>query len=75
MQQKMSWKEYDLSNKSIADWLPWLGLSHENVLRNKDDSVLGMIRYKRFREDGTKVQRIALPSFRQGWSIWFARGV
>ena len=71
MQQKMSWKEYDLSNKSIADWLPWLGLSHENVLRNKDDSVLGMIRYKRFREDGTKVQRIALPSFRQGWSIWF----
>lgn len=29
MQQKMSWKEYDLSNKSIADWLPWLGLSHE----------------------------------------------
>ena len=44
----MSWKEYQLDNKSIADWLPWGALTHESVMRNKDDSVLGVIRYRRF---------------------------
>ena len=71
----MSWKEYHLDNKTIADWLPWGALTHENVMRNKDDSVLGVIRYKRF----DPPQRIPfyewknpiyLPSFRRGWSIW-----
>ena len=71
----MSWKEYHLDNKTIADWLPWGALTHENVMRNKDDSVLGVIRYKRF-DPPQHVQffewknPIFLPTFRRGWSIW-----
>lgn len=70
-----SWKEYQLDNKTIADWLPWGALTHESVLRNKDDSVLGVIRYKKF-DPPQSLQffewknPIFLPAFRRGWSIW-----
>ena len=71
----MSWKEYHLDNKTIADWLPWGALTHENVMRNKDDSVLGVIRYKRFDPPQSIPfydwkNPIFLPPFRRGWSIW-----
>lgn len=66
----MSWKEYHLTNKGIEDWLPWGALTHESVLHNKDDSMLGIIRYQRFCPRGEEAQRIALPAFRQGWCLW-----
>lgn len=72
----MSWKEYQLANKTIADWLPWGALTHENVLRNKDDSVLGVIRCKPFdplrstENIRTWKKPIFLPPFRRGWSLW-----
>ena len=60
-----SWKEYSLENKEVQDWVVWEALTHESVLRNKDDSVLGIIRYKPFeRKDGAG---ISLPAFSQGW--------
>lgn len=71
----MSWKEYQLDNKSIADWLPWGALTHESVMRNKDDSVLGVIRYRRFSPPWTRLlsewkNPVYVPEFRRGWSIW-----
>ena len=60
-----SWKEYSLENKEVQDWVVWEALTHESVLRSKDDSVLGVIRYKPFeRKEGTG---ISLPAFSQGW--------
>ena len=71
----MSWKEYQLTNAGIADWLPWGALTHESVMRNKDDSVLGVIRYRRFSPPWTHLlsewkNPVYVPEFRRGWSIW-----
>ena len=62
-----SWKEYSLENKEVQDWVVWEALTHESVLRSKDDSVLGVIRYKPFeRKEGAG---ISLPAFSQGWGM------
>ena len=61
-----SWKEYNLENKAVWDWIVWEALTHESVLRNKDDSVFGVIRYTPFAED-EEGDKIALPAFSQGW--------
>ena len=60
-----SWTEYSLENKEVQDWVVWEALTHESVLRSKDASVLGVIRYKPFeRKEGAG---ISLPAFSQGW--------
>ena len=67
----MTWKEYELTNRTIADWLPWSAITHENVMRCRDDgSVFGIIRYQPFRSLAGKQQRIALPSLGRGWCFW-----
>lgn len=63
----MSWKEYDLENRSIADWLPWGGIVDPCIVRNKDDSFFGIIEYQPYPEAG---KDIILPEFRNGWSLW-----
>ena len=65
----MSWKEYKLQNKRAAEHLSWGGITHPNILRCKDDSVLGIITYQPYSME-EETQRIALPSFQNGWSIW-----
>ena len=65
----MSWKEYKLQNKSAAEHLSWGGITHPNILRCKDDSVLGIIAYQPYRME-EETQRIALPVLQSGWSIW-----
>ena len=60
-----SWKEYSLENKEVQDWVVWEALTHESVLRSKDDSVLGVIRYKPFQRKESA--GISLPAFSQGW--------
>ncbi len=67
----MSWKEYDLSNNTVADWLPWGGLTLPHVVQEKDGSYFGVIRYKALPE-GEKAE-IKLPVFREGWSLWLER--
>lgn len=63
----MTWKEYDLQNRTVADWLPWGGIVDPCIVRNKDDSFFGIIEYQPYPE---AAQDIVLPEFRNGWSIW-----
>ena len=67
----MSWKEYDLSNNTVADWLPWGGLTLPHVVQEKDGSYFGIIRYKALPE-GKNID-FKLPVFREGWSLWLER--
>ena len=67
----MSWKEFDLSNNTVADWLPWGGLTLPHVVQEKDGSYFGVIRYKALPEDC--VEKIEIPSFKEGWSLWLER--
>ena len=63
----MSWKEYDLENRSIADWLPWGGIVDPCIVRNKDDSFFGILEYQPYPDAEKDVK---LPEFRNGWSLW-----
>ena len=65
----MSWKEYQLQNHSAAEHLSWGGITHPNILRCKDDSVLGIITYRPYPVE-EETQRITLSAFQNGWSIW-----
>ena len=65
----MSWKEYRLQNKRAAEHLSWGGITHPNILRCKDDSVLGIITYHPYKIE-EEAQRIAHPAFQNGWSLW-----
>ncbi|TYZ20188.1 hypothetical protein [Selenomonas ruminis] len=67
----MSWKEYDLSNNTVADWLPWGGLTLPHVVQEKDGSYFGVIRYKALPEESAA--GIELPHFKEGWSLWLER--
>ena len=69
----MSWKEFDLSNNTVADWLPWGGLTLPHVVQEKDGSYFGVIRYKALPEDCVK--KIESPSFKEGWSLWLERQI
>lgn len=40
-----SFREYNIDRKSVSDWLPWGGLTREDILENKDNSLVGFIRY------------------------------
>lgn len=61
----MSWKEYRLDNRSVADWLPWEGITHPCVVTNKDDSIFSVLSFRPL--SGHSVR---LPEVKNGWSIW-----
>lgn len=70
--EKITWKEFSLTNDSPEDWISWWGLTHESVMRCKDDSVFGVIRYRRLApsQEIEALRHIALPAVRRGWSMW-----
>lgn len=65
----MSWKEYSKCDANIADWLNWGGLVLPDVMRNKDDSMFGVIEYAPLDGDPEGILQ-ELPEFKNGWSIW-----
>ena len=51
----------------LSNWLPWGGLVREDVLLNKDDSMLGFIEYT---PSPVQDKFIRMRNFKDGWSIW-----
>ena len=66
----MSWKEYRLDNRSIADWLPWEGITHPNIIANKDDSVFAVLSFEPLPQTANQFP-IRLPQVKNGWSVWW----
>lgn len=64
----MSWKEYELIEDKLADWLPWGGLTHPAVMQCKDDSFFGVIAYTPYEKE--KIRAVNLPNFKNGWNLW-----
>lgn len=65
-------KIHDFNNDKFDQWLPWGGITHEHVLHNKDESLLGVIRYNPL-PSGEHVsieEKNVFPDFIMGWSIW-----
>lgn len=67
-------KIHDFENNKFDQWLPWGGITHDHVLRNKDESLLGIIRYKPLStEIILESMEKVFPDFEMGWSIWTDR--
>ena len=67
----MTWKEYELTNQTLADWLPWSAITQEHVMRCRDDgSVFGIIQYRPFSKGERDHPRMELPSLGRGWCFW-----
>ena len=65
----MSWKEYRLDNRSIADWLPWEGITHPNIVTNKDDSIFAVLSFQSLPQMAKHPVRC--PVIKNGWSLWW----
>lgn len=68
----VSWKEYSSEYDNITDLLPYGGLIKPNVLRCKDDSFLGVLKYSKYltEDQADDSAGFTLPAFCRGWSIW-----
>lgn len=64
----MSLKEYGLKATAVEEWLPWGGIVHPNVMRQKDGSLFGVIQYDTYPDNLT--EPISAPEFRRGWTMW-----
>jgi len=64
---RKSWQEYYIDDRKLHEWLPWGGLVHENILRNKDESLMAFFAYTKMND-----QDLELPNifFKNGWSVW-----
>ncbi|SHL07692.1 hypothetical protein SAMN05216582_1406 [Selenomonas ruminantium] len=60
-------EDYRQDYSNIYSWLSWGGLILPQVVRNKDGSLMGFIRYGNSSEK--TVERLHL-NFPKGWSIW-----
>lgn len=63
-----SLKDFGLKSTAIEEWIPWGGIVHPNVVRQKDGSLFGVIRYQKYDDD--LETSIEFPEFRRGWVIW-----
>jgi len=62
----MSWKEYDIDDEDIAEWLPWEGIVRPTVMKNKDGSFFGVIEYIPY----ISSEKIKYCNYQNGWNIW-----
>ncbi len=62
-------KEYCMDMTEFYNWLPWGGLVYPDVVRNKDGSLMGFIRYGEEKEP-LEMAKEKLSGFSSGWAIW-----
>lgn len=60
--------QFGLKSTDIEEWIPWGGIVHPNVVRQKDGSLFGIIQYEVYDDDIE--ERIDVHELRRGWSIW-----
>lgn len=64
-----SFQEYRVDLGELHNWLPWGGLVAPQIVRNKDNSLMGFIRYQK------SAKRILLAkengrNLGKGWAMW-----
>lgn len=68
---KKTLQEYRIDDTALYEWLPWGGLIHPAVIRNKDESLMGFLRYKKTGEDNIELSDGGKPmQFVNGWALW-----
>ena len=65
-------QEFHMDLSKIYNWLPWGGLVYPQVVRNKDNSLMGFIRYTTDAgADASAESEVEkITAFKKGWAIW-----
>jgi hypothetical protein len=64
----MTWKEYQIDDTDIAEWVSWGGIVKDSVMENKDHSFFSVIQYEpNLRAACSYMKNF---SFKNGWNIW-----
>lgn len=65
-------QQYNIDLTKIYNWLPWGGLIYPQVIRNKDNSLMGFIRYTNTVDSDGLLQKKTeqIKEFIRGWAIW-----
>lgn len=68
-------KEYQEDRENLAEWVPWGGLIHPSVVKNKDGSLLGVLSYRHRLDVQDVDERIAglvrqMRHLTSGWALW-----
>lgn len=67
-------KIHNYDNNTFDQWLPWGGITHEHIVRNKDDSLLAILSYAPIgQEESAGIKQQVFPEFIKGWSFWSDR--
>lgn len=63
----MSWKEYEIDDDAIDEWLSWGGLLKDSVMKNKDGSFFSVIQYEPYLHGGKYIKN---QNYKNGWNLW-----
>jgi len=67
-------QEYNVDLGQLYNWLPWGGLIYPQVVRNKDGSLMGFIRYSGDTAKGAPyghpTDEVEGLEFTKGWAVW-----
>lgn len=61
-------QEYYIDDSALHEWIPWGGLIHPSIIRNKDESIMAIFSYdeiKEYTEDDS-----TFINFVNGWVLW-----
>lgn len=70
-------KEYKENKKNMSEWVPFSGLVTDNILRNKDGSLMGFLHYtskQNIKDLELAVKKVCeLLNLPSGWVIWLEK--
>ena len=67
-----NFKEYEIDDTAVEEWLSWGGITRPTVLRQKGGSCFSVIEYEVY-EKNKLTKTIEFPKFQRGWAIWNER--
>lgn len=62
-------KEFEVKNDEVSEGLMWGGITHPQVMQQKDGSCFSVIEYEPY-ERNKLTKNLNLSEFRRGWGIW-----
>ena len=67
-----SLKNFGLQSRALEEWVPWGGIVHPNVMKQKDGSFFAIMEYKPYTIalDDMEEHPAKVMPFRRGWVLW-----
>ncbi len=66
----MAFREFEVDDTKVSEWLSWGALVRDGVMKNKDESFCAFIAYKPYEHvDAPNITNIR-RDFVNGWSLW-----